>query len=137
MPALHAFDYALLRLVPYVEREEFINVGVILYCRSLRFLGCRAHVDADRLAALAPGFPVDAARAQLDLAPLICAGGPDAGPVGALDQAERFRWLAAPRSTALQVSTVHCGLCEDPQHALDDLFQRLVASATPDQLVWT
>lgn len=126
MPVRHSFDYVLLRLVPHVEREEFINAGVILYCRGLRFLNCRTHLDANRLAALAPDFEAAPARAQLDLIRLICAGGEEAGSIGALEQAERFRWLAAPRSTALQVSTVHCGLCSDPQAALDDLFQRLV-----------
>lgn len=126
MPARHSFDYVLLRLAPHVEREEFINAGVILYCRGLRFLRCRVHLDDARLAALAPDFDAAAARVQLELNPLICAGGPQAGPIGALEQAERFRWLAAPRSTAIQVSTVHCGLCDDPQAALDDLFRRLV-----------
>ena len=137
MPASHSFDYALLRLTPHVEREEFINVGVILFCRTLRFLDCRVHLDVGRLAALAPGFDSAAARAQLDLTPLICAGGPAAGPIGEMDQAERFRWLTSPRSTVLQISPVHCGLCSDPQAALDDLFDRLVmppASGTP---AWT
>ena len=128
MPAMHSFDYALLRLVPHVEREEFVNVGVILFCRTLRFLDCRVHLDEARLAALAPAFDAAAAKAQLDLTPLLCAGGPAAGAIGALDQAERFRWLTSPRSTVLQVSSVHCGLCADPQAALDDLFRRLVFS---------
>lgn len=128
MPAMHSFDYVVLRLTPHVEREEFVNVGVILFCRGLRFLNCRLHLDEARVAALAPGFDSAAARAQLDLTPLICAGGPAAGAIGELDQAERFRWLASPRSTVVQVSPVHSGLCEDPQAALDDLFQRLAAS---------
>lgn len=128
MPAMHSFDYAVLRLAPHVEREEFVNVGVILFCRTLRFLSCRLHVDERRVATLAPGFDGAAARAQLDLTPLICAGGPAAGPIGELDQAERFRWLTSPRSTVVQVSTVHGGLCDDPQAALDDLFRRLVAT---------
>ncbi len=132
MPAMHSFDYALLRLVPYVEREEFINVGVILFCRTLRFLGCRVQMDEGRLAALAPDFDVAAARAHLDLTPLLCAGGAAAGAIGALDQAERFRWLVSPRSTVVQVSPVHGGLCDDPQTALDDLFQRLVLPRTAD-----
>lgn len=126
MPDRHSFEYVLLRLAPRVEREEFINAGVILYCRGLRFLDCRVWLDEGRLAVLAPDFAAAAARVQLDLVPLICAGGGPAGPIGALEQAERFRWLAAPRSTALQVSPVHCGLCNDPQTALDDLFRRLV-----------
>ncbi len=131
MPAKHAFEYAVLRLVPHVEREEFINVGVILHCRGLRFLGCRIDLDEARLAVLAPGFDVTTARGHLDLVPLICAGGAQAGSIGELDQSERFRWLASPRSTVIQVSTVHCGLCADPQAALDDLFQRLAALPAP------
>lgn len=132
MPDSHAFDYAVLRLAPRVEREEFINVGVILFCRTLRFLDCRVHLDEDRLAALAPGCDSAAAQAQLDLVPLLCAGGPAAGAIGELDQAERFRWLTSPRSTVVQVSAVHGGLCDDPQVALDDLFQRLVLLRAPD-----
>lgn len=137
MPATHSFEYALLRLVPHVEREEFINVGVILFCRTLRFLECRIDLDEGRLAAWAPGFDAATARMQLDLTPLICAGGPPAGPIGELDQAERFRWLTAPRSTVIQVSTVHCGLCVDPQATLEDLFHRLVAPAELGPSPWT
>ena len=101
------------------------------FCRTLRFLDCRVHLDVGRLAALAPGFDSAAARVQLDLTPLICAGGPAVGPVGELDQAERFRWLTSPRSTVLQISPVHCGLGSDPQAALDDLFDRLVMPPAP------
>jgi hypothetical protein len=138
VPASHSFDYALLRLAPHVEREEFINVGVILFCRTLRFLGCRVHLDVGRLVALAPGFDSATARTQLDLTPVICAGGPAAGPIGELDQAERFRWLTSPRSTVLQVSPVHCGLCADPQAALDGLFDRLVLPPpAPGTSAWT
>jgi hypothetical protein len=137
VPASHSFDYALLRLTPHVEREEFINVGVILFCRTLRFLGCRVHLDAGRLAALAPDFDAAMARTQLDLTPLICAGGPAAGPIGEMDQAERFRWLTSPRSTVLQISPVHCGLCSDPQAALDELFYRLVIPPAPGTSSWT
>jgi hypothetical protein len=126
VPDRHSFDYVLLRVAPHVEREEFINAGVVLYCRGLRFLDCRVDLDEGRLAALAPDFEPAQARVQLDLVPLICAGGEEAGPIGVLEQAERFRWLAAPRSTAIQVSTIHCGLCSDAQAALDDLFRRLV-----------
>lgn len=137
MPDSHAFDYAVLRLAPHVEREEFINVGVLLFCRTLRFLDCRVHLDEDRLVALAPGFDSATAQAQLDLTPLLCAGGPAAGAIGELDQAERFRWLTAPRSTVLQVSAVHGGICVDPQAALDDLFHRLVVAPPPELPAWT
>ena len=121
-----SYDYAILRVVPQVEREEFINVGVVLFCRTLRFLDARVELDAKRLAALAPELDLKTVQAQLDLIPRICAGGPGAGPIGQLEQADRFHWLVAPRSTTIQVSPVHCGLCSDPQAALDDLFEKLV-----------
>jgi hypothetical protein len=95
------------------------------------------HLDEGRLAALAPGFDSATARAQLDLTPVICAGGPAAGQIGELDQAERFRWLTSPRSTVVQVSPVHGGLCDDPQAALEDLFQRLVMPPAPGTSSWT
>lgn len=126
MPNTNAFEYTVVRVVPHVEREEFVNVGVILFCRPLRFLDCCVELDEARLLALAPDCDVDAVRTQLALIPAICAGGPAAGELADLDQAERFRWLAAPRSTVIQVSPVHNGLCDDPQAALDDLFERLI-----------
>ena len=126
MPALSSYDYAVLRVVPNVEREEFINVGVILFCRPLQFLGARIEPDIKRLAALAPELDLAMVKAQLDLFPRICAGGPDAGPIGQLDQADRFHWLAAPRSTIIQTSPVHCGLCADPEAALGDVFEKQV-----------
>jgi hypothetical protein len=126
MPTLSSYDYAILRVVPQVEREEFINVGVILFCRTLRFLGARIELGMGRLALLSPELDLAMVQAQLDLVPRICAGGPDAGPIGQLDQADRFHWLVSPRSTTVQVSPVHCGLCTDPQAALDDIFEKLV-----------
>lgn len=126
MPALSSYDYAVLRVVPNVEREEFINVGVILFCRTRRFLGARIDLEPERLAVLAPELDLEMVKAQLDLFPRICAGGPDAGPIGQLEQPDRFHWLVAPRSTAIQVSPVHCGLCTDPQAALDDVFEKQV-----------
>lgn len=128
MPEAHALDYAVVRVVPRPEREEFINAGVILLCRTQRFLGCRIALDEARLLALAPDVDLETVRAHLDLMPRICAGGPEAGEIGALEQPERFRWLASPRSTVVQVSPVHSGLCHDPQAALDDLFAKMVAS---------
>jgi hypothetical protein len=126
MPTPSSYDYAILRVVPQVEREEFINVGVVLFCRPRRFLDARIQADTRRLIALAPELDLEMVRAELDLIPRICAGGPDAGPIGQLEQADRFHWLVSPRSTTIQVSPVHCGLCFDPQAALDDLFSRLV-----------
>lgn len=127
MPELKSFDYAVVRVVPRVERGEFINVGVILFCRPLRFLDARIRLDTERLAGMALDIDAAEVQAYLDLIPRIAAGGPEAGPIGQLDQPERFRWLVSPRSTAIQVSPVHCGLCDDdPQAALDNLFERLV-----------
>jgi hypothetical protein len=126
MPAASPFDYAIVRVVPNVEREEFMNVGVILFCRTRRFLDARIKLDIERLAALFPRLDMTLVQAHLDLIPRICAGGADAGPLGQLGQAERFHWLVSPRSTTIQVSPVHCGLCVDPQAALDNLFEKLV-----------
>ena len=127
MPELCEFDYAVVRVVPQVEREEFINVGVILFCRERRFLQARIRLVAARLAVLAPQLDAAAVQAQLDLFPRICAGGEDAGALGQLSQAERFRWLTSPRSTTIQVSPAHCGLCVDPRTELDRLIDELTA----------
>lgn len=126
MPDHSAFEYTVVRVAPVVEREEFINAGVILYCRERRFLASRIALNRARLAALAPESDADAIQAELDFIPRVCAGSPEAGEIGRLSQAERFRWLASPRSTVIQVSPVHGGLCDDPQRALDDLLHRMV-----------
>lgn len=119
-------NHAIVRVVPRVEREEFINAGVILFCRTRRFLQARLRLDRERLAALAPELDPALVQAQLDLIPRICAGGQDAGPLAALDQSERFHWLTSPRSTIVQISPVHPGLSDDPQATLDELFAKLV-----------
>ena len=124
MPTLSSFDYAVVRVVPHVEREEFINVGVILFCRTRRFLGAKIELDRARLAALASDLDLGKVQAHLDLIPIICAGGD--GPIGKLSQAERFHWLITPRSTSIQVSPVHCGLCTDPADALEHLVETMV-----------
>jgi hypothetical protein len=126
VPERSAFDYAVVRVVPHVEREEFINVGIILFCRTRRFLRCRIELDAGRLLALAPDVDVAKVQEHLDLFPRICAGGDQAGPLGELNQSERFHWLTSPRSTIVQISPVHPGLCCDPGSALDELFEMLV-----------
>lgn len=131
MPAVSSFDYAVVRLVPQVEREEFINVGVILFCRTRRCLVSRIELDQRRLAALAPDFDLARVQTHLDLIPRVCAGGTEAGPFAGLSQAERFHWLVSPRSTVIQISPVHCGLCTDPETALNDLFDRLVNPTRP------
>lgn len=127
MPVRSVFEYAVIRIVPRVERGEFINAGVIVLCRSKRFLAARTHLDAARLAALAPGIDAAPIAEQLAQIPLVCAGGAASGPIGELPVQERFRWLTAPRSTVVQTSPVHSGLCTDPQAALDRLMQQMVA----------
>ena len=126
MPALHAFDYAVVRVVPRVERGEFVNAGVILFSRTARFLEARFALDAARLSALAPSIDHETVQSYLDAIPRICAGGDDAGPIGALSQSERFHWLVAPRSTIIQTSPVHSGVHGDLPAALAHLFEKLV-----------
>ncbi|HUS16613.1 MAG TPA: DUF3037 domain-containing protein [Chloroflexia bacterium] len=126
MRAPSSFDYAIVRLVPRVERGECLNVGVILFCRTRRFLAARIEVDSARLAAFAPGFDLGEAQEHLDLIPAICAGGPNSGPIGRLPQSERFHWLVAPRSTIIQTSPVHSGLCVDPTASLEHLLATAV-----------
>lgn len=126
MLAQSSFDYAIVRLVPRVEREEFINVGVILFCRTRPCLISRLRLDPQRLAVLAPDIDLATVQAHLEIIARICTGGPQAGPFSEMSQAERFHWLVSPRSTAIQVSPVHSGLCTDPEAALADLFDRLV-----------
>lgn len=127
MPERDSFDYAIVRVVPRVDRDEFINVGVIIFCRAKRFLDARIQVDSARLAAFAPHIDLAMLETQLDVIPRVCAGGKAAGSLGELSQAERFRWLISPRSTTIQVSPAHCGLCDDPKTQLDRLFEEMVA----------
>lgn len=126
MPAHSVFNYAVIRVVPHVEREEFLNVGVVLFCKARRFLDARIRLDRARLAAISPELDVDMIQEQLDLIPRISAGGRAAGPIGELSPEERFRWITSPRSTSIQFSPVHAGLADDPRAALDDLFEKLV-----------
>ena len=120
------FEYALLRVVPRVERGEFVNAGVVLYCQEKRFLEAAVHLDPERLRALDPRLDLAAVRAHLEAAPRVCAGGPGAGPIGLLPPVQRFGWLVAPRSTIVQPSPVHTGLAEDPREALDHLLETMV-----------
>jgi hypothetical protein len=121
-----SYDYALVRVVPRVERGEFVNAGVILFCRTRRFLGARIALDAGRLATLAPQVDITLLRHHLAVIPLVCAGGVGAGPIGLLPLAERFHWLVAPRSAMIQTSPVHSGLCDAPAVALEQLLESLV-----------
>ena len=118
-----SFDYAVIRVVPHVEREEFMNVGIILFCRTQRFLEARIELDLNRLLGLDPDIDVAQLQANLEVIPQICAG---AGPIGQLDLTERFHWLVAPRSTIIQASPVHTGLCDDPEEALEHLMDTTV-----------
>jgi hypothetical protein len=121
-----SYDYAIVRVVPRVEREEFINAGVILSCPAQDFLGARIELDERRLLALDATVDLEAVRAHLASIPLVCAGGPAAGPIGKLSPRERFHWLVAPRSTIIQTSPVHSGRCQDPAAALDHLVRAMV-----------
>lgn len=127
MPApLSAFDYAIVRVVPRVERGECINVGVILFCRTRRYLAAAVELDPARLAAFAPGLDPADLQPHLDSLVRIAAGGPESGPIGALPQSERFHWLTSPRSTIIQPSPVHTGRCPDPAAALEHLLATMV-----------
>jgi hypothetical protein len=121
------FQYAIVRVVPRVERGECMNAGVVLFCRPRRYLAARTRLDEERLAAFAPDLDLAEMREHLDAIARIAAGEPDAGPVARLEQSERFHWLVAPSSTVIQPSPVHTGLCEDPEATLADLVEKLVA----------
>ena len=127
MPEPDEYQYAVLRVVPSVERGERINAGVVLYCRRRGYLAARVALDETRLAALATDADAAAIRRHLDELARIAAGEPGAGPIAALPQSERFHWLVAPASTVVQPSEVHTGICDDPAPLLDRLFARLVA----------
>lgn len=120
------FEYAVIRVVPKVEREEFVNVGVILYSRDRGFLSAMFRLDKEKLSTLAPTLDIREVEAHLDALERISKGEADSGPIARLDPASRFRWLTATRSTVVQASKVHPGFCEDPGKALEKLFQQLV-----------
>ena len=120
------FEYALLRVVPRVERGEFINAGVVLYCQDAKFLDARVHLDPERLWALDPNLDPETVQAHLEVARQICKGGPKAGAVGLLPPGQRFGWLVAPRSTVVQPSPVHTGFADDPEEAIQHLLQVMV-----------
>ena len=126
MPAEHTYDYAIIRVVPRVDRGEQINVGVILSCEALDFLDARIELDEGLLRAVDPSADLDAVRANLAVIPAVCKGGPAAGPIGLLPPRGRFRWLVAPRSTIIQPSEVHTGRTSDPAACLEHLMDRIV-----------
>lgn len=129
MPDAHAYDYAVLRIVPSPERGEFLNAGVVLHCLERGFLDCRIHFDRPRLLTLFPNLDLDLLERHLQSFPRICAGDPDAGPIALLSRRERFHWIVSPRSTMIQVSPVHSGLSASPRETLEELFRRLVLPA--------
>ena len=126
------FQYAVLRLVPRVEREEFINVGVIVFCRTRRFLRARVALDPRRVEGLFADVDLAAISEHLEARVRVAAGDTDAGPIAALPQSERFHWLVAPSSTVIQTSAVHSGLCDEPEAVLERLFTQLVTVGRAD-----
>jgi hypothetical protein len=126
MPENNLFEYAVIRVVPQVEREEFLNAGVILYCPKLKFLECRCSIDEKRLCSFSDRVDVEEIKAHLHSLAEICRGSKDGGPIAKLDIASRFRWLTATRSTVVQTSKVHPGLCEDPLKTLEKLYSEQV-----------
>jgi len=125
----YPYDYAVFRVVPRVEREEFVNVGVIVSCPARGFLEARIELNEQRLAAMDSTLDLESIRAHLLTIPAICAGGAQAGPIGQLSQRERFHWLVAPRSTIIQSSPVHTGYCKDPADVLERLLNTMVRPA--------
>ena len=126
MPAEYTYDYAIVRVVPHVERGEQVNVGVILSCADTDFLDARIEIDERALLAIDPNVDVAAVRTNLNVIPMVCRGGPEAGPIGLLPPRGRFRWLVAPRSTIIQPSPVHTGRTSDPAACLEHLMDRMV-----------
>ena len=128
-PTKHAFDYAVVRVVPRVEREEFLNAGVIVHCSTLEFLGARTELDLGRLQLLAPGLEgdeVEQIERYLRGIVEICEGASQAGPIAALPLSQRFHWLVAPRSHVVQTGPVHAGLCAGPEEELERLLRKVV-----------
>lgn len=126
MPGPCAFDYAVVRVVPRVDRDEFVNAGVIVFSPQKRFLNARTHVDETRLKALWPSLDIALVRRHLEAIPRVAAGDPEAGPIARLSQSQRFHWLTAPRSTVIQISPVRTGLAAEPEKLLAHLTQELV-----------
>ncbi|MGZ4182656.1 MAG: DUF3037 domain-containing protein [Solirubrobacteraceae bacterium] len=126
MPERRDFQYAIVRVVPRIERGECINVGVVVFCRQRSFLGIRIELDEERLRALAPDLDPAAVEPHLEAIAAVVAGEPSAGPLAQLSPSERFGWVAAKSSTVIQPSEVHTGLTDDPQATLDHLFKLLV-----------
>ena len=128
MRDLVTYDYAIVRVVPKVERAEFVNVGVIVSCPTRDLLLARIELDEQRLVALDPTIDLESVRTHLAAIPLICAGGEGAGPIGRLSQRERFHWLVAPRSTIIQMSPTHTGSARDIEAVVERLVETMVSA---------
>ena len=126
MQEKHLYEYAVIRIVPQVEREEFLNTGVILYCARKKFLQVMYELNESKISAFCPKLDIPEIKEYLSAFERICKGGADAGPIGKLTIAERFRWLSATRSTVVQTSKTHTGFCEDPQTMLNRLYEQMV-----------
>ena len=126
MQEKHLFEYAVIRVVPMVEREEFLNVGIILYSQQTKFLECIYSLDKERLRAFNNTVDMVEVEKHLQSFERICKGDKESGPIGLIDTASRFRWLTATRSTVVQASRVHPGLSPDPQETLDELHRTMV-----------
>lgn len=135
MPAQPSFDYAIVRVVPRVEREEFVNVGVVLFCPDHDFLAATIELDEARLLALFPDTDVELVRQHLEAFRRVCEGGPGTGPIGVLPLRERWHWLVAPRSTIIQTSAPHAGLCDAPEKAMERLVDGNVRTVPRSQRV--
>lgn len=129
MPDTHTYDYAVVRVVPDVQRGEFINCGVIVFCRTKKYLVAEVAFDEARLLAFAPAIDVLEVRRHLEVIPRICAGDSTAGPIASLSQSERFNWLIAPRSAMIQMSSVHSGIADDPSQVLGKLMTSMVVQS--------
>jgi hypothetical protein len=126
MPSRSPFSYAVLRIVPDIEREEFVNAGLVLFCRSRQFLRARTSLDAARLRSLRTGADLDGLAAQLALIEHIASGEVVSGPLAGMSQSERFHWLTTPRSTAVQPGPIHGGMADDPEATFEHLYSTLV-----------
>lgn len=120
------YEFAIIRILPKVEREEFMNIGVLLFSKRKKYLGIKYHLDKNRLTAFSKNIDIDWVETYLKAWELVCAGGKAGGSIGGLELSSRFRWLAASKSTIIQCSKTHSGLCNAPQETLEDIFERYV-----------
>jgi len=127
MSSRSPYDFAIIRIVPRVEREEFVNAGVVVFCPARQYLEAKVLIDEPRLKALWPDLDIGVIQQHLEPFPMVCAGNPDAGPIAQRPLRERFHWIVSPRSTMIQISPVHTGLTENPETTLNELYDKQVA----------